>query len=73
MYYNTNEVASLLGFTIETVRRKIHNGEISSIKVRDKHKIPKEEVRNYLLSMVKSDVSEEEKNKIVSDILNNHK
>lgn len=73
MYYNTNEVASLLGFTAETVRRKIRNGEISAIKIRDKHKIPKEEVRRYLINTVSADVTEEEKNKIVDGILNHNK
>ncbi len=61
MYYNTNEVSQMLGFTVETVRRKIRSGEISSIKVRDKHKIPKDEVRRYLLDMIESDISDEEK------------
>ena len=72
MYYDTNEVAKLLGFTNETVRRKIRRGEIASIKIRDKHKIPKGEVRRYLLAMIKTDVSEEEKNSIVNDILNSN-
>ena len=72
MYYDTNEVAKLLGFTNETVRRKIRKGELHSVKVRDKHKIPKDEVRRYLLDMVKSDVSEEEKNSIVDSILSSN-
>ena len=71
MYYDTNEVAKLLRITNETVRRKIRKGELRSIKVRDKHKIPKEEVRRYLLDMVKSD-NLEEKNSIVNNMLSSN-
>lgn len=73
MYYTTTETAKLLGFTVETVRRKIGRGEIKSTKVRDKHMIPKEEIRRYLFSMVSEKASEEEKNLIVDDILTRNK
>ncbi len=73
MYYDTNEVAKLLGYTIETVRRKIRRGEISAIKVRDKHKVPASEVKRYLLSIVKADVSDEEKLNIVNNIINGNR
>lgn len=73
MYYTTTEAAKLLGFTVETVRRKIGRGEIKATKVRDKHMIPKEEIKRYLFSMVSDEASEEEKNLIVEDILNRNK
>ena len=69
MYYDTEEVAKLLGFTRETVRRKINNGEIASIKIRDKHKIPKDEVRKYLYNMINGEISEDQKNELVNEML----
>lgn len=70
MYYNTNEAAKLLGYTNETIRRKIRKGEISAIKVRDKLQIPRDEIRKYLDRIVKvENVSQEEKERIIDNIL----
>ena len=70
MYYNTNEAAKLLGYTNETIRRKIRKGEISAIKVRDKLQIPRDEIRKYLDIIVKvENVSQEEKERIIDNIL----
>ncbi len=73
MYYTTSEAAKLLGFTVETIRRKINRNEIMAIKLRKRHMIPTDEIRKYLLNMVGDGVSEEEKNLIVDDILNKNK
>ncbi len=70
MYYNTNEVANILGYTSETIRRKIRKGEISAFKVRDKLRIPQAEIKKYLENMVKvENVSKEEKETIINNIL----
>ena len=70
MYYDTNEAAKLLGYTNETIRRKIRRGEISAFKVRDKLRIPQEEIIKYLSSMIKvENASKEEKDAIINNIL----
>ena len=72
MYYTTKEVAALLNYTDETIRRKIRKGEISAFKVRDKLQIPKDEVKKYLNSIVSGkDVTEENRIEIVKSLLNN--
>lgn len=73
MYYTTNQVADLLGYTNETIRKKIRKGEISAFKVRDRLKVPKEEVKKYLLNTIsKNDLSEDEKIDLVNNLIENY-
>lgn len=73
MYYDTNEAAKLLGYTSETIRRKIRSGEISAFKVRDKLRIPQAEIKKYLDNMVRvENVSKEEKEIIINNILSSN-
>ena len=65
MYYDTSAVAKLLDITVDTVRRKIRKGELTSIKINGQYKVPMSEVNTYLLKTVEADVSDEEKKSIV--------
>lgn len=54
MFYTTDQVAQLLGFKSETIRKKVRRGEIIAFKVRDKIRIPEEEVKKYLDNVIKT-------------------
>ena len=72
MYYTTKEVALLLGYTDETIRKKIRKGEIEAFKVGSKHRISKEEVENYISKMLNGkNVKEEEKEINLDNIMSN--
>ena len=48
MFYTTDQVAQLLGYKPETIRKKVRRGEISCFKIGSSICIPKEEVQKYL-------------------------
>ena len=72
MYYNTKEASIILGYTSETIRKKIKRGELSCFKIGNTICIPKEEIQKYLNDRLSTNGNtSSNKEEIIEKLVNN--
>lgn len=47
-YYTTKEVAEILKYNVQTIRRKINRGEIKATKINKDYRVSEEELQRIL-------------------------